>query len=127
MDEGQGRGAPAAHTGVRLSDRPQAPSRRQRVENCSQSQGKVRAQNAGESRSGVSSFSTSIALDSMRRSTYGGGFDLQNNVRMKKATHLEQRGRGFAARSLKARPKHRSRSQKPIDVSYVIVEARDLR
>ena len=40
--------------GVRLSDRPQTPSRRQRVEGCSQSQGKVRSQNAGESRSSLS-------------------------------------------------------------------------
>ena len=45
---------------------------------------------------------------------------------MKKATNLEQRGRGFATRSLKARPKHRSRSQKLLYVSYVIVEARYL-
>src|SRR5437667_1912493 len=54
MDEGQGRGTPAAHAGVRLSDRPQTPSRRRRVEGCSQSQGKVRAQHAGESRSSLS-------------------------------------------------------------------------
>src|SRR5204863_3112778 len=53
MDEGQGRGIPAAHAGVRLPDRPQTPSRRQRVEGCSQSQGKVRSQNAGESRSSL--------------------------------------------------------------------------
>src|SRR5205814_8899384 len=54
MDEGQGRGTPAAHAGVRVSDRPQTPSRRQRVEGCSQSQGNVRSQNAGESRSSLS-------------------------------------------------------------------------
>src|SRR5437867_1425118 len=54
MDEGQGRGTPAAHARVRLSDRPQTPSRRQRVEGCSQSQGNVRSQNAGESRSSLS-------------------------------------------------------------------------
>ena len=54
MDEGQGRAAPAAHAGVRLSDRPQTPSRRQRVEGCSQSQGKVRSEDAGESRSSLS-------------------------------------------------------------------------
>src|SRR5713226_9702500 len=54
MDEGQGRGIPAAHAGVRLSDRPQTPSRRRQVEGCSQSQGKVRSQNAGESRSSLS-------------------------------------------------------------------------
>src|SRR5204862_8331272 len=54
MDEGQGRGIPAAHAGVRLSDRLQTPSRRRRVEGCSQSQGEVRSQNAGESSSSLS-------------------------------------------------------------------------
>jgi len=52
MDEGQGRPAPAADAGVRLSDGSQTPSRRQRVEGCSQSQGKGRSRNPGEDRSG---------------------------------------------------------------------------
>jgi hypothetical protein len=62
----------------------------------------------------------------VRWSLNRGGFDLQHDVRMKKATDLEQRGRGFATRRVKARPSHRSRSQKLIYVSYVIVQARYL-
>jgi hypothetical protein len=85
------------------------------------------ARDSGSATGGTRATGRGDARDSATRSLNGGGFDLQHNVRMKKATNLEQRGRGFATRSLKARPEHRSRSQKLIYVSYVIVEARYLR
>ena len=46
MDESQGRGAPAAHAGVRLPDRPPPPARRRRLEGLAQGQGEVRSGDA---------------------------------------------------------------------------------
>src|SRR5437773_3400562 len=87
MDEGQGRGTPAAHAGVRLSDRPQTPSRRQRVEGSSQSQGKVRSEDAGESRSNLSCEGASAGA-SMAPDTDGvGGPDRDRTGDLMNAIH----------------------------------------
>ena len=54
VDESQGRGAPAAHAGVRLPDRPRAPARRRRLEGLAQGEGQVRSGDAFENRSRAS-------------------------------------------------------------------------